>query len=561
MTYMRKYLYFTIEVVLIIILIQFNLRAQINEYRNGVVSSADELASEVGIKIMQNGGNAVDAAVGVGFALAVVYPQAGNIGGGGFMVIRLADGREVTIDYRETAPMLSTRDMYLDAGGNPVEGLSTVGHLACGVPGSVAGLLYALDKYGTMSRSDVMKYAIEIAENGFGIHKRLAAGLNDAQADFKKFESTMKVFGGKWRSGDKLVQKDLAAVLQSVSDFGRDGFYKGWVADMIVREMKRGNGIISYGDLESYKPIERKPVNGKYKGYDVVTMGPPSSGGICLLYLLNIVENFNGSFERGTALYFQLLAESMRRVYADRSEFMGDMDFVKVPFEQLISKQYALGRYKEIVPGTATPSSDVKPGDPWGREHKETTHYSVADGSGNIVSVTTTLNDTFGNSLVVDGAGFLLNNEMDDFSIKPGVPNIYGLVGNEVNAIQPGKRMLSSMTPAILMKNGKPFLVIGSPGGGRIITAVLQTILNVIDYGMPLDKAVKTGRIHHQWLPDVVYFERGAIETAVQKELKAMGYELRQNESFGRIDAIIFNNNETMSGFSDMRGYGKALGY
>ncbi|CAN5661049.1 gamma-glutamyltransferase [soil metagenome] len=537
--------------------------SQTDTYNHGMVSSADEVASQVGIDILKKGGNAIDAAIGVGFALAVVYPNAGNIGGGGFMVIHLSSGKNTTIDYRETAPGLAGRDMYLDKDGNVILNLSTLGHLAGGVPGSVAGMLYALDKYGTMSREEVMKYAIDYAEKGFKVHKRLADNIKDQQENFNKFSSTSKIFNSSIKEGKLFKQKDLAETLKRISKEGRDGFYKGKTAGLIVDEMKKGNGLISYSDLEKYDPVEREPVTGSYRGYKIVSMPPPSSGGICLIYLLNILENYDlGQIQEVPELVIHIMVEAMRRVYADRSEYMGDPDFFKVPTGVLLSKDYAKLRMSDYDPLHASISSEIKPGNIVKKESDQTTHYSVADSKGNLVSVTTTLNDNFGSKLVIDGAGFILNDEMDDFSSKPGVPNMYGLVGSEANSIQPGKRMLSSMTPTLIFKDDKPFMVIGSPGGGRIITSVLRTIINVIDFKMDLTDAIDKPRFHHQWLPDEIQIEHGFLNNAeVIDKLKNMGYTLKEIPDFGRIDAIIFNEDGSMSGHSDIRGYGKAVGY
>lgn len=546
--------------IIIIVLIFANVYPQ--SYRNGCVSSADELASEIGIKIMREGGNAIDAAVGVGFALSVVYPQAGNIGGGGFMVIHFIGGKNTSLDYREKAPSIASRDMYLDANGNVNDELSTTGHLAVGVPGSVAGMLYSLEKYGTMTRADVMKYAIDLAENGFRISSQLANLFNSYRSDFSKFNSSNNIFGKKFRSGDLFIQKDLANTLKDIRDKGKDGFYKGRVADLFVNEMRRGGGIISYSDLENYDVIERDVLKGTYRGYDLISMGPPASGGICLFYLLNIVEYFDvKSTGFGTAGLLHLFTEAMRRVYADRSEFMGDADFVSVPVDILTSKQYAKRRMKNFDGYHATPSDSIKHGDAYYRENLETTHYSVADKWGNCVAVTTTLNDNFGSKLVVDGAGFLLNNEMDDFSSKPGAPNMYGLIGSEANAIAPNKRMLSSMTPTIIFKDGKLLMVLGSPGGGRIITAVFQTIVNVIDFDMSLKDAIDAPRVHHQWYPDVLQVESGALNSETRNQLIQLGHQIKDIGAFGRIDAVMFNEDGSMIGYSDSRGYGKAVGY
>jgi gamma-glutamyltranspeptidase/glutathione hydrolase len=530
-------------------------------YYNGAVSSADVLASQVGLDILKNGGNAIDAAVGIGFALAVVYPRAGNLGGGGFMVIHLADGTNTSIDYREKAPSGAFRDMYLDANGDVVVDLSTVGHLAAGVPGAVAGMLYSLEKYGTMSRQEVLKYAIDLADNGFTVSESLGASLWSYLDEFEQFPSTMKVFGNV-EAGQTLVQKDLANTLRLISESGRDGFYKGPVAEYITAEMKRGNGIMTLEDLASYQPVERDVVKGTYRGYDIVSMGPPSSGGISLIYLLNILENYDlSSYMYGSAEMLNIMVEAMRRVYADRSEFMGDADFVNVPADILTSKKYASDRMKDFTMGTASKSGNVTHGDAYYKESSQTTHYSVADSSGNVVSVTTTINDNYGNKVVVDGAGFFLNNEMDDFVSKPGVPNMYGLLGSDANAIEPNKRMLSSMTPTIVLKDGKPFLATGSPGGGRIITAVLNNIVNIIDYGLPLGDAIDLPRFHHQWYPDEIQIERGMLTGEVVYNLVQMGYRIEEIRDFASIDAILFYPDGGMQGHSDRRGSGKAVGY
>ena len=550
------------SLIVIFFLFVSGLSTQSISYKNGVVSSAQELASQVGIDILKNDGNAIDAAVGIGFTLAVVYPQAGNIGGGGFMVIHFKDGLNTSIDYREKAPLVASRDMYLDEEGNVVEGLSTYGYLAAGVPGSVAGLLYALDKYGTMSRDEVMKYAIDFAEKGFNINERFASLLNAYQEEFSEFEGTSKYFGKEFLEGDLFVQTDLANTLKEIRDKGKDGFYKGTVADLIVKDMMRNGGIVCYNDLNNYEPKEREVVKGTYRGYDVLSMGPPSSGGICLIYLLNILENYDlKSQGYGSVENIQLMTEAMRRVFADRSEYMGDMDFVNVPIGVLTSKQYAKERMNDYDKNFSSLSIKIKPGDINRKESDQTTHYSVADKFGNVVSVTTTLNSSFGSKVVINGAGFFLNNEMDDFVSKPGEPNIYGLLGNEANAIEPGKRMLSSMTPTIVLKDNKPFLVLGSPGGGRIITSVLQTIVNITDYDMDLKEAIDMPRFHHQWYPDEIQVENTLLDNIAEQRLINMGYDISYIEDFGRVDAILFLEDRGIVGHSDRRGYGKAFGY
>jgi len=545
-----------------VLIIVFTFSVSTSQYKNGVVSSANELASEVGISVLKKGGNAIDAAVATAFALAVVYPQAGNIGGGGFIVAKLSDGKVFSLDFREKAPMLSSKTMFLDAEGNVVPDLSTMSHLAAGVPGSVAGLLYALEKYGTMKRSEVLSYAIILAESGFRINSELAYAINNHNNEFRQFQGSAFIFGRRFAEGDIFVQKELASVLKDISEFGRDGFYKGRTADLIVTEMKRGNGIISYSDLENYKPVERNVLKGTYRDFDLITMGPPSSGGICLLYLLNILEMYDiKSLGYHNVYFVNILSEAMKQVYADRGEYMGDADFVSVPVSKLISKEYARARFENYVPGISVPSGKISRGEINVKDKPQTTHISVADSKGNMVALTTTLNDIFGNKIVVEGAGFLLNNEMDDFSVKPGYPNIYGLLGSDANSIEPGKRMLSSMTPTIIVKDGNPFFVIGSPGGGKIITSVLQTVVNLIDFGFDVHLAVDAPRIHHQLYPDILQFERDRLKQELINSLKDFGYELKQVSDFGRVEAILFDSNGTMTGHSDRRGSGKALGY
>lgn len=537
--------------------------------KNGMVSSASKYASEIGIEILKKGGNAIDAAVAMGFVLSVTYPQAGNIGGGGFMVIRTKD-TITSIDYREKAPLASGRDMYLDENGNVLPDKSQEGHLSAGVPGSVAGLLYALEKYGTLSRDDVLDPAINLAENGFEIEDRFAESLNSNYSLFRKYPSTKKVFtknGLNYNKGELFVQKDLANTLKLIKIHGKDGFYAGITADLIEKEMQKGGGIITKEDLMNYLPVERSVVHSFYKGYEVYSMAPPSSGGIALIQLLNMVENETipdrGSVYYGIkdyTNYLHIVIESMKRVYSDRSEHLGDPDFWKVPAANLIDKEYSKQRRNEIS-GNSTPAAEIKPG-VFIHESDQTTHYSVIDKDGNMVSVTTTLNNTYGSAVVVDGAGFLLNDEMDDFASKPGVPNMYGLIGNEANAIQPNKRMLSSMTPTIILKGGSPFMMLGSPGGGRIITTVFQVIVNVIDFKMSLDSAIDKPRIHHQWFPEYVQYEPGAIDDEVIAKLREKGHELRQVSDFGRVEGILVDwENHTYYGHSDRRGYGSAVGY
>lgn len=529
--------------------------------------TADPFASTVGMQILKQGGNAVDAAVAVGFALAVTYPAAGNIAGGGFMNIRFADGKCVTIDYRETAPSGASRDMFLDSNKNFIKEKSTLGHLAAGVPGSVDGLLAALERYGTMSRRQVMKPAIDLAINGFPLPPELADGLNKARSSFEKFPGSKKYFTSKdsiFREGEKWTQADLGKTLKRIAEKGRDGFYKGKTADLIVKEMERGGGLITHSDLENYRSLIHEPVKGTYRGFEIISQPPASSGGIALIQLLNILEQYElKSYGHNSAGTLHRYIEAMRRVYADRAEHLGDPDFYSVPVEWLTSKAYAKELRGSIDTISAGSSSVISHGIPPPREHEQTTHYSIVDKWRNCVSVTTTLNGSFGNFVAVDGAGFLLNNEMDDFSAKPGVPNVYGAVGNVANEIQPGKRMLSSMTPTIVLKDGAPFMVIGTPGGTTIITTVMQVICNVIDFGMNIRQAIDAPRIHHQWIPDTVYYEKRGLSMDTVEKLHVMGHTLSEREgTSGLAEGIIIDTiHGILYGAADPRGYGTASGY
>jgi gamma-glutamyltranspeptidase/glutathione hydrolase len=534
---------------------------------HGMVVAADPLAARVGEKILEQGGNAIDAAVATGFALAVTYPGAGNIGGGGFMVIRFADGKTATIDYREKAPAAATRTMYLDSAGTFNSDNSTYGHLASGVPGSVAGMLAALERYGTMKRAVVMAPAIALAGNGFLLNSHLASSLRRTIPHFLKYPGSVKSFtnnGEPLAEGITWKQPDLAHTLSVIAKKGRDGFYRGEVASKLVAEMKRGGGLITQRDLDMYQPVFRDAVRGTYRGYDVISMPPPSSGGIAVVQLLNILEPFDlHAYGWNSAQTVHLMTEAMRRVYADRAEFLGDPDFFTVPQRGLVSKKYAADRRAGIDLLRASKSEEISHGTPAAHESEETTHYSVADKYGNCVSVTTTLNGGYGSCVTVEGAGFLLNDEMDDFSAKPGAPNAYGLIGNEANSIAPGKRMLSSMAPTILVKNNEPFMVIGSPGGSTIITTVLQVIVNVIDFGMNIKEAVDAPRIHHQWLPDKVYYEKGALTPVAQDSLRAMGHLIEERKGTqGLAEGLLFDaKKKTIEGASDARGYGEAAGW
>ncbi len=534
------------------------------EYRNGMVVSAYPDASQVGIDILKKGGNAVDAAVAVQFALAVVYPGAGNIGGGGFMVYRSAKGEIGTLDFREKAPGKASRDMYLDAQGNPVTDKSLYGHLAAGVPGSVAGMVEAHKKYGKLSWAEVGQPAINLARNGYKLTAREARGLNSIKATFQKHNPGKNYYISEkaWAEGDVVVQEDLAKTFELIRDKGFDGFYKGTVADLIVAEMQAGGGLISKDDLASYRAVWRKPITGTYKGYKIITMPPTSSGGIALMQLLNSVENYplkRWGFNSDSTV--QVMVEAERRVYADRATHLGDPDFYKVPREQLIDKKYSQARMQNFSWDKATLSTDIKAGEVNGKESEETTHFSIVDKEGNAVSLTTTLNGGYGSMVFVKGAGFLLNNEMDDFSVKPGSPNMYGLVGGEANSIAPGKRMLSSMTPTIVEKDGKLFMVVGTPGGSTIMTSVFQTILNVIEFDKSMQAAVAAKRFHHQWLPDNVQYEEGALDSAVKVKLTGKGYKLNQRGAIGRVDAILVTPWGYYQGGADPRGDDTKIGW
>ena len=533
---------------------------------NGAVVSAHPLASKVGIMILQQGGNAVDASIATQLALAVVYPGAGNLGGGGFMVARVKDGKTITLDYREKAPSAASRDMYLDSAGNPVMQLSQYGHLSAGVPGTVAGL-FASMKYATLPFQQLVQPAIDLAERGFALTVEEAASLNHTQVEFRQYNASKIAFikQSGWKAGDTLVQTDLAETLKRIRDKGQKGFYEGETARLIVAEMKKANGIISLDDLKNYEAKEREPVEFNYKGYTVVSMPLPSSGGIILQQCLKMIEQRDiGKTGFHSTQAVQLMTEVERRAYADRAEFMGDEDFVKVPVKTLTGEAYLKERMADYTPDKAGSSEQVQAGK-LPSESEETTHLSIADKWGNMVAVTTTLNGSYGSKTVVSGAGFLLNNEMDDFSVKPGVPNMYGALGTEANAIAPGKRMLSSMTPTLVLKAGEPFLVVGTPGGTTIPTSVFQTLVNIIDFGLSPDDAVNKSKFHHQWMPDELFVEKD-FPVPVTDSLKAMGYTISTRGNIGRTELIKIEKSKTGRGYTfeavaDNRGDDSAEGY
>lgn len=527
---------------------------------NGAVVSAHPLASAAGIAIMKQGGNAIDAAIATQLALAVVYPAAGNIGGGGFTVIHLSNGANITIDYREKAPAKAFRDMYLDNQGNAQTTLSQNGHLAVGVPGTIAGMFDCM-KYASLPFKTLVQPAIDLAEKGFVITEAEAKSLNNTQNAFIKYNTVTPVFvkPGGWKGGDTLVQKDLANTLKRIRDNGQKGFYEGETAQLIVAEMKRANGIIGYDDLKNYEAKEREPAVFDYKTYKIITMPLPSSGGVLLPQMMHMIEDQpvkQYGFESVQAV--QLMTEIERRAYADRAKYLGDIDFFKVPVKTLTSKAYAAERMKDYDPHTAGSSKAIQAGIV--SESEETTHFSVYDKNGNAVSVTTTLNGGYGSRTVVGGAGFFLNNEMDDFSIKPGVPNMYGAVGADANAIAPGKRMLSSMTPTIVLKDNKPFLVVGTPGGTTITTSVFQTLVDILEFGMSTEDAVNKPKFHHQWLPDEIMVEPG-FPQAVREELQQMGYKVVQRGSIGRTEVIRIEPSGKIEAVADSRGDDSAAGY
>ncbi|UOE50239.1 gamma-glutamyltransferase [Mucilaginibacter sp. SMC90] len=534
------------------------------QYRNGMVVCAYPDAAQVGLDILKKGGDAVDAAVAVQFALTVTLPEAGNIGGGGFMVYRSANGQTNTLDFREKGPAAASANMYLDSAGNVIPDMSLYTHKASGIPGSVDGMVEAHKKYGRLKWADLVEPAIKLARNGFKITQHLANDLNHAAEQFKKLNpgKSYLIKDTEWKAGDLLVQEDLAKTFEQIRDKGRDGFYDGPVADLLVAEMKQGNGLITKADLKNYHAVWRNALVGNYKDYKIITMPPPSSGGIALLQLLKSVEPYplkRWGYNQDSTM--RLMVEAERRVYADRSKYLGDPDFYKVPVDSLLKPAYITSRMKNFSWDAATPSASIKPGSFIGYESDQTTHYSIVDRDGNAVSVTTTLNDTFGSKIFVAGAGFLLNNEMDDFSSKPGVPNMYGLIGGKANSIQPGKRMLSSMTPTIVEKGGKLFMVVGTPGGSTIITSVFQTIINVIEFNQNMQQAVVSKRFHSQWLPDEVTIEQNGVDSATVSKLQSKGYKIVTTKSIGRVDAILKTQWGYYEGGADPRGDDTKMGW
>ncbi|ECC9293803.1 gamma-glutamyltransferase [Salmonella enterica] len=523
----------------------------------GMVASVDAMATQVGVDILKQGGNAVDAAVAVGYALAVTHPQAGNLGGGGFMLLRTKDGATTAIDFREMAPAGATRDMFLDKQGNPDSKKSLTSPLASGTPGTVAGLSLALEKYGSLPLNSVVRPAIKLAQEGFIVNDALADDLKTYGSEvLPHHENSKAIFwkdGEPLKKGDKLVQQDLANSLTMIAENGPDAFYKGEIARQIAQQMQQNGGLITTDDLAAYQAVERTPVSGEYRGYQIFSMPPPSSGGIHIIQILNILENFDmKKYGFGSADAIQIMAEAEKYAYADRSEYLGDPDFVNVPWQALTSKAYAKSIAGQIDINKAKPSSEIRPGKLAPYESDQTTHFSVVDKDGNAVAVTYTLNTTFGTGIVAGNTGILLNNQMDDFSAKPGVPNVYGLVGGEANAVGPKKRPLSSMSPTIVVKDGKTWLVTGSPGGSRIITTVLQMVVNTIDFGMNVAEATNAPRFHHQWLPDELRVEKGFSPDTL-KLLEQKGQKVALKEAMGSTQSIMVGPDGELYGASDPR--------
>lgn len=534
---------------------------------HGMVVTSDKLATPIGLDVLKHGGNAIDAAVTIGFVMAVTYPRAGNIGGGGFMLLHLAKtGQIVAIDYREKAPAKAHRDMFLDKNGKVNSNLSQFSHLAAGVPGTVAGLALALEKYGTLSLTAALAPAIKLAEEGFLVSPDFSEAIQKNAQTLKPWAATKAIFfkpdGSFYQTGEIFIQKDLATTLKTIANQGVKAFYQGDLAALLVNEMQAHGGLISTTDLALYQPVIRPPVHGTYRGYNLYSMPPPSAGGIHIIQILNILEKYDiGFLGHNTAATIHFMSEAMQRAYADRSKYLGDPDFVKVPIDNLTSKDYAAQLRTQINRFKTSASQDILPGPPVAEESEETTHYSVADKDGNAVANTYTLNFSFGSGIVVPGAGFLLNNEMDDFSAKPNVPNAYGLTGGTANAIEPNKRMLSSMSPTIVLKEGKPVIITGSPGGSKIITTTLQVIMNVIDHLMNIQEAVNAVRIHHQWQPDELRVEEGLSLDTI-KLLTELGHKVVVKNTMGDASSISLDQARGIYyGAADPRQAGLALGF
>ena len=558
---------------IILIVFTFFLFSCAEVYQPAVVSARKE-ATKIGLEIMKNGGNAYDAMIATHLALAVVHPTAGNIGGGGFFVYKDQDGTSGTLDFREMAPGSAYKDMYLDIDGNVIPDMSTLGGASVGVPGSISAIFEIHSKFGSLPIEELFKPAIDLAKDGFVVTKKQSNSLTGKLEDFIKINGEKSLYSKRYFEGDTIKNIKFAETLKKISEFGPEAFYEGEIAEMIVRDVKKSGGIMTIDDLKNYKSVWRDPVKFKYKDLEIISMSLPSSGGILIGQILKSIEDYDiKSFGHNSVEAVQLMVELERRAYADRSHFMGDPDFMNLPVYELIDKEYVNERMKNFSWDKATPSSEVKHGNIIINESDETTHYSIIDKYGNSVSVTTTLNNSYGSKVFVEEGGFFLNNEMDDFSSKPGYPNFYGLIGSEANSIKAGKRMLSSMTPTIVLKNNKPSLIVGTPGGSTIITSVLQTILNVYEFDMDVQDAVNAPRFHHQWLPDVVIFEEGSLDKVKDSILKSKNYfiislpiqmetgGMSPRSSIGAVDAIFIDENGKVSTGADFRGddYGEIL--
>ncbi|WP_340102568.1 gamma-glutamyltransferase [Rhodohalobacter sp. 8-1] len=548
-------------------LISYSQVADPIPYAEATITSADNYATQAGIETFQKGGNAIDAAIAVQFALAVTLPRAGNIGGGGFMMLRLANGEIKALDFREKAPSRATEDMFLDESGTYVPELSRTGGLASGVPGTVDGMISALERHGTLPLEVILEPAIRLAREGFRLTHSHAESLNQNRDQFLNFEASEKIFikqdGSRWVASDILIQLDLADTFERIARRGRDGFYSGYTARLIIDEQQRQGGRMTLRDLRNYESVWRAPIRAQFNSYELFMMPPPSSGGVVMSQVISMINGVTAdSVGVNSSEYIHLLSEAFRRSFADRNYFLGDPDFVSMPIETLLSGRYAEERFSDFDPQSATPSSEINHGQiPGFSESDETTHFSVVDADGNAVAITTTLNGSYGSHVTVGGAGFLLNNEMDDFSAKPGVPNMYGLIGAEANKVEPDKRMLSSMSPTIVTINGDLKMVAGGSGGPTIITAVLQDILNVLLYGMNAAQAISSPRFHHQWLPDHIVIERFTMPDDVQQNLRQKGHTLRIVSTLARTHIIVIDDDQNRTAAADPRGHGSVAGY
>ena len=529
---------------------------------NGMVVSARQEASKIGVEVLKKGGNAFDAMVATELALAVSYPSAGNIGGGGFMVFRKSDGTTGALDYRERAPINSTSDMYLDENNNIIKGLSMIGGLAVGVPGTIAGVFEAHEKYGSLNIDELIKPVIDLARNGVIVTENQKNRINENRKYFQLANKSKILFDNDFKTNDTIKYPNLASTLEKIMINGRDEFYKGETAKKLVEFIQNNGGIISMQDLETYEPVWRDPIIFNYKELKIISMSPPSSGGICINQIMKMIEPYDlVNYGHNSSDYIKLLVEAERRSFADRSHFLGDPDFIKIPVKKLTNKEYLVNRMNGFSFDLPTDSNNIGYGDIQVIESDETTHYSIVDQYGNALAVTTTLNGTFGSKLYSNELGFFLNNEMDDFSSKPGYPNMYGLIGGEANKIEPKKRMLSSMTPTIVEKNGELYMTLGTPGGSTIITSVVQTILNVNEFNMTMQEAVNSPRFHHQWKPDSIRIESDYFDSKVKDELLKSGYRLTDKGSIGRVDGILVKKGKTLEGGADKRGDDTAVGF